>query len=177
MRGSGFTLNYFSIFKSVTIQVIFLISCAATAAAEGIAVIPDQSTVIQIVNFVLLIWVLNVIVYKPIRGILIRRKEKIDGLEKSIETKENSAIEKDKAYGAGLKDARSNGLKEKESLLNAAAAEEQEIIGKINEKAQENLKEIREKIRKETEEVRTALQQEVDTFAEAIGQKILGREV
>ncbi len=176
---SGFTLKVFSLTKLTAIQLLIVIAfCSASqASGGGIAVIPDKSTFIQIINFLLLIWMMNIIVYKPIRGILAKRKKTIEGLEKSIETNENNAIEKDKSYSVGLKEARSKGIKEKESLMEAAGSEEKEIIGKINEKAQANLKEIREKIGKEAEEVREKLQQEVDAFATAIGQKILGREV
>ena len=42
----------------------------------GITVIPDASVIIQIINFLFLIWVLNLIIFKPIRNILIQRKEK-----------------------------------------------------------------------------------------------------
>ena len=40
----------------------------------GITVIPDASVIIQIINFLFLIWVLNLIIYKPIRNIFIQRK-------------------------------------------------------------------------------------------------------
>jgi hypothetical protein len=46
-----------------------------------------------------------------------------------------------------------------------------------NKKYQANLAEIKEKIAKDTAEVKASLQQEIDAFAEAIGQKILGRVV
>ena len=41
----------------------------------------DASVVLQIVNFVFLIVVLNVVLFKPVRKILRQRKEKVDGLE------------------------------------------------------------------------------------------------
>ena len=41
----------------------------------------DVSLFIQIANFLFLIWVLNIILYRPIRGIIRQRKEKFDKLE------------------------------------------------------------------------------------------------
>lgn len=137
----------------------------------------DVSVAIQVINFLFLIWVLNLILYKPIRKILLQRKEKVTSLEQGINTFTTDAEQKDAAFAEGIKSARARGLKEKGTLLTAAAAEEQKILNKINEKAQTNLAEVRQKISKDADDVRASLQQEVDAFADAIGQKILGRAV
>ena len=135
----------------------------------------DGSLFIQIVNFIFLIFVLNIILYKPIRKVLIQRKEKITGLEQRIDTVGKNIKEKDDAFSQGIKEARANGLNEKGILLQEGADEEREIIEKINKKAQADLAEIRTKIAKDVESVSESLRQELDSFANAIGQKILGR--
>ncbi|MDP3283102.1 MAG: ATP synthase F0 subunit B [Desulfobacterales bacterium] len=137
----------------------------------------DKSVFIQIINFLFLIWAMNVVLYKPIRKILLQRKEKIDGLEHSIENFGKNAQEKEDAYASGIKEARVKGQKEKEALLFTAQNEEKQLIEKINKKAQEELVQMRDKIAKDAESVRISLQNEVDTFAAAIGQKILGRVI
>jgi F-type H+-transporting ATPase subunit b len=141
----------------------------------GITVIPDVSVFIQIINFLFLIWVLNLIIYKPIRNILIQRKEKFSGLEADIETAESKAVSQDQAFASGIKEARARGLKQKEALLQAASDEEKELIGKINEKAQAELAKVREQIAKETDGARETLMKEVEEFAGTISEKILGR--
>jgi F-type H+-transporting ATPase subunit b len=143
----------------------------------GVTVIPDGSFLIQMINFVFLIWVLNVLLYRPIRRILAQRKEKIDGLELSIETSDKDALEKDEAFTAGIKEARTRGFKVKEALMQEATDEEKKIIADINTKAQAELAEVRDKIKKEAEVAREALQKEVGSFANQICQKILGRAV
>jgi F-type H+-transporting ATPase subunit b len=135
----------------------------------------DGSVLIQIVNFLLLIWVLNIILYRPIRSILIKRKEKIQGLEQAIGSCEKDAKEKDDAVLKGIKDARSNGIKAKDALLLEAAEAEKAMTAEINQKAQENLAKAQEKIEKDVEAVRATLSKEIDAFAKIIGQKILGR--
>ena len=158
---------------------IFLLCFVGDAfgAGGGITVIPDVSLLVQIVNFLLIIWILNVILYKPIRKILIKRKEKIESLEENIKTLNNDSKEKDDAFTSGVREARAKGLNEKESLIQAANDEEREIIEEINKKAQADLLEVHEKIAKDTENVRKSLQKEIDNFANAIGEKILGRAV
>lgn len=174
----------FSVTAVITLIGLLLLSTTpALGASEGsgggggVTVMPDWSVIIQIVNFLLILWILNLILYRPIRSILRQRKEKIDGLELSIETYNEDAQEKDAAFAAGIKEARTKGLNEKEALLKAAAEEEKEIIAKVNAKAQAELADIREKISQEAQTAKAALQTKVDEFADAICQKILGRTV
>jgi len=137
----------------------------------------DGSIIIQIVNFIFLIWVLNIILYKPIRNVLLQRKERVADFEQSIEASRRDVEEKDEAFSLGIKEAKAKGLKEKEGLLQIATEEERKIIEKINEKAQADIANVRVKIAEDVESARKSLQQEIDTFADAIAQKILGRAV
>lgn len=135
----------------------------------------DGSIVLQILNFLVLIWVLNMVLYKPIRKILLERKMKVTGLQSAIDGSAQQVDAKESAYAEGVRQARAAGQKEKEVLLQAAAEEEKTIIGKINDSAQAELKEVKGKIAQEMGTVKAALEKEVDAFADAIGQKILGR--
>lgn len=135
----------------------------------------DGSLFVQIINFLFLLYVLNRVLFKPIRKMLLDRKEKVDGLQQGVENLSAQAVEKGDAYEEGLKKARAEGLKQKEVFVEAASQEEKEIIDTINKKAQANLAEIRGKVADETRKARSALEKEIDTFAKAIGEKILGR--
>jgi F-type H+-transporting ATPase subunit b len=137
----------------------------------------DGSVFIQIVNFLFLIWVLNIVLFRPIRKALSQRREKVDGMQQNIESLAKDAKEKDDAFSKGLREARAAGLKQKEALIAQAAEEEKRLIGEINAKAQAELVAAREKISREADGVRVKLEKELDAFAEAIGQKILGRAV
>lgn len=137
----------------------------------------DQSIFIQIINFLILIWVLNMVLYKPIRNILSQRKEKVSGLEQNISSLSQEADDQDKAYAAGIRNARSKGKQEKDAMMEAASAEEKKVMEKINAQAQADLAEVKSKIAKDAEQVRSVLQSQVDDFATAITQKILGRAV
>jgi len=175
MKISGLNLKYYVVF--ILFLALSLVSFAGTVFGAAISVIPDLSLFVQIANFLIIIWVLNIILYRPIRNILTKRKEKITSLEQNIEKLDENAAEKDEAFLSGVKDARTRGLSEKEILLKQGAEEEKKIIEQINKKAQANLAEVREKISKDVENVRASLYKEIDTFANAISEKILGRAV
>lgn len=135
----------------------------------------DSSVIIQIVNFLLLVWVLNIILYRPIRNILIQRREKIQGFEQKIDACEKDAQEKDDAFFQGIKAARTKGLDAKNALLQQAAETEKALMDEINQKAQENLAKAQKKIEVDMDAVKASLLKEIDSFANIIGQKILGR--
>lgn len=130
---------------------------------------------VQIANFLVIIFVLNMIVYKPIRGILKQRKAKIDGLEENIQSIGIAAEAKNQDYAGGIKNARLKGQQQKEALMQQAADEEKAIVAQINEKARKDLAAVKENIARDIKSVQAALEEEVDSFADAITQKILGR--
>ena len=135
----------------------------------------DWTVIVQIANFLVLIFILNLVLYKPIRNILLQRKAKVDGLEEGIDATSREAEEKNQAFSDGVKQARAKGQKQKEALMQDAADEERTLIAEINTKAREDLDGVKAKIVEDTEAVKKALEKEVDAFADAITQKILGR--
>jgi F-type H+-transporting ATPase subunit b len=164
----------------VPVTLILLLSALPAVAAEGgggLTVIPDWTFLLQMANFLILMWILNVILYKPIRNVLIQRKKKVSGLEESIVTSQKDVKDKEEAFMVGIRDARAKGLKKKELLISEANEEEKKIIAAINAKAQADLGEVRGQISQEAQVVRDSLMREIDGFAESIGQKILGRAI
>jgi F-type H+-transporting ATPase subunit b len=135
----------------------------------------DGSILLQIANFILLVWILNLVLYKPIRKILKQRADKVAGSQSQIDSALQQVQAKEDAYAEGLRQARVSGQKEKEALMQTAAEEEKAIIDAINESAQLELKAAKEKIAQEMVAVKASLEAEIDAFADAISKKILGR--
>jgi len=154
-------------------------ACPVLASGEGggVTVVPDWSFTLQIANFLFLIFVLNILLYRPIRRILKERRDKFKGMESAIQHATQTVQEKEAAFAKSIKDARARGLKEKEGLVQQAEAEERKLIDSISAKAQVDLEEIRKEIKADAERVRQSLQQDVGRFANEIAQKILGRAV
>jgi F-type H+-transporting ATPase subunit b len=140
-----------------------------------ITVIPDLSLIIQMINFLVLLFVLNLVLYRPIRNVLLERKAKVDGLKDGVENISTDIVKQETSYKDGLKKTRSEGLKKKEAFVEEASQEEKEIIDKINKKAQANLADIKKQVSDETDQARQALEKEVEAYANTIGEKILRR--
>jgi F-type H+-transporting ATPase subunit b len=172
---SGLNRKRFAV-PALSLSFLLLVLCGEAFAA-GITVIPNWTVFIQAANFLILVFILNIVLYRPIRNILIQRKEKIQGLEHNVENAVDDLSEKEATYESGIREARKKGLKEKDVLVNAATDEEKEIIAKINAEALAELNAVKEKVAKEADAARDALLKDVDAFANDIGAKILGRAV
>ncbi|MGD8520173.1 MAG: ATP synthase F0 subunit B [Desulfobacterales bacterium] len=181
MKLWGLCRKWFRIYFLFTTIIVILTAGLAFGASEegggGITVIPNISVIIQIANFLVLIWALNIILYRPIRKIIQRRKEKVQSFETTIETYNSDIQEKDEAFAAGLKSARAKGLNQKDALLQQGVDEERKLIENVNANAQAELSEVREKIARDVETTRASLQEKIDEFADDITHKILGRAV
>ena len=140
-------------------------------------VIPDWTLFVQIGNFILLILILNAILYKPIRQILIERKKKIQGYKEGIETLQRDASESEQSFQAKISEARQQGVQEKEALKQTGQEEEKRLIDEINQKAQAELEAVRAQIAKDAEDARRGLEKEIEAFSGTIAEKILGRAV
>lgn len=137
----------------------------------------DYSLFVQIVNFVLLIFIMNAILYKPIRNILAERKKKVKGYQEAIQGLEDDAAQTEQTFQTNVAEAKTKGFQEKEALKQAGQEEERRLIDEINQKAQADLEAVRAQIAKDAEDARGRLKGEIATFSEAIAEKILGRAV
>ncbi len=166
----------------LAVVVLLVLSGAPVLAASdesggGVTVIPDWTVIIQIANFLFLIFVLNLLLYRPIRKILKDRREKFKAMQAAIDGATKGAQEKENAVAQAIREARAKGLKEKEALVHQAEEEERRLVEAINTKAQVELAEMRLKIARDAEQVGRSLHSQVEGFAREITRKILGRAV
>lgn len=135
----------------------------------------DGSLLIQILNFVVLILALNLVLYRPIRKILKKRGDSIDGLAEEIvrlQAEGDACVESIKA---GLKKARILGVTEKDAIIDRVKAREKERLANMDADLRRDLESFRTRIASEVDEARKNLHKQVDGFASAIAEKILGR--
>jgi F-type H+-transporting ATPase subunit b len=141
------------------------------------AIIPDWTLLLQIVNFIVLIFILNAVCYKPIRNILIERSKKIKGFEQDIEGLKQETADSDQTFQSKIGEAKVKGFQQQEALKESAEEEEKRLIEEIHQKAQADLEAIRAQIAKDAEGARASLQAQAQAFSAAIAEKILGRAV
>ena len=137
----------------------------------------DSSVIFQIVNFLLMILVLNYFLYRPIRGILQGRREKIEGFEADIDQNTRKAEECGVTVETRLTEARRDGFSQKEEIKGSGIEEEKRILDEANGEAEAAVSRIRAQIASEVGEAREALRADLEVFSRDLAQKILGRSL
>lgn len=138
---------------------------------------PNFTIVIQIVNFLFLLLILNIVLYRPIRNILSRRNEKMNAFQTTIEDFQGKSARFEKDLEENMVAARKSGDKEKEAIKSAGLGEETGLLQKASSQADEKIGEARGEIEERRADIRQKLEKEVEAFSQALVEKILGRSV
>ncbi len=135
------------------------------------------SILIQIVNFLLLLFLLNIIVYRPVRRILAKRKEEMDSSSDFTDERKRK-IEK---YSAEIEEniaaTRKEGLKERLSIRDKGLAAEKELLHDAYSQVEESLERAKNEINQKIDSARVSLQNEMESFSRELAEKLLGRSL
>ena len=137
----------------------------------------DQTLIIQIANFLILLFLLNIFLFKPIRGILAKRNEEENGLQSSIDDYQARADQNEKGVEEGKVQARKEGVKEKDGLKGQGMEKEQGILRDAMSAAEEKIGNARKDVDAKMADVRKSLEDQVAVFSNELAEKILGRSV
>jgi len=133
--------------------------------------------VVQMINFGILVLVLNIFLYKPIRGILSERRQVIDSAREKAASVDQEVQEKMSQYEARLRDAKNEAAGRRAEALKLAQAEETALLEKARKEAADSLGAIRGKVVKEAADARALLTKQAELLSADICEKILGRSL
>jgi F-type H+-transporting ATPase subunit b len=137
----------------------------------------DVTVLIQIVNFLVLIAILNRILYQPLLRVLDERRRRTEGTLAQVEVVEEQREGLLASYEADIAAAHS----EARSLVHAEAgqaeAEAEKIVTEAKTRADEELAEAEKVLESRRAELTAELAQDVDGLAHQIAGKVLGRPV
>ena len=130
---------------------------------------------IQLVNFLIVLFVLNLILYRPIRGIIKKRAEIMAARLDEIERFTAQASDRMTAYEQELDNARQQAQDLRMQMKEEGYAEEKKLVEAASTEAGSILKAAREKIASEKKSAIAALKAQVEKFAQMAAEKILGQ--
>ena len=139
--------------------------------------LPDYTFFIQIANFLFLIFLLNIIAYRPIRGILDRRKDEMTSDIKLAGEWKQKTEEYSKDLEESISQTRKEGMKEKGILKDQGIEQEREMLKEVYSSIEANIEKARENIRERMHQVSETLQNETESFSRELAEKILGRGI
>jgi F-type H+-transporting ATPase subunit b len=137
----------------------------------------DLAFFIQIINFGILVLVLNLFLYKPLRAVLAKRREEIESSRERTGAVDQQVQEKVAQYEARLRDAKAEVGAKRAELVKEAQAEEATVLDKARAEAAASVASIRDRIARESADARTMLQQQAQALSGDICEKILGRSL
>lgn len=137
----------------------------------------DLSFVIQLINFLVLILVLNVFLYKPIRKVLADRQSQLSGAKARAAQVDEEVAQRMAEYEERLKAMKAETGAERGELRKEAQAQETSILEKARTEATQSLETIKAKVAKEAAEARVLLQEQAKALSNEICEKVLGRSL
>lgn len=129
---------------------------------------------IQLVNFLIALLVLNLILYRPIRGIMRKRAELMSSRMEEIEKFTSAAEEKLGSYESALDEARKKAQEVRGQLKEEGYAEEKALLSAAMSEAAEVIKTARAKFEQEKSAALKSLEAKVNDYAAKVASKILG---
>jgi F-type H+-transporting ATPase subunit b len=142
-----------------------------------VSVIPDYTLFIQIVTFLILIYILNLLLYKPILAIIDRRKKQLEELENEIKLFKESVDKRAAEYDEKLKQAKANATELKKEIIKEGDNQAKSIIDAVRNEIPLMTQEFQQKMDKEIQAARQILSSQSRKLSLEIAEKVLGRSV
>ena len=131
----------------------------------------------QLANFLVLLIVLNFILFKPIRQVMLEREQGISsalGDAKAAQERMQSILER---YNASLAEAKQKSATTYNTVYQQGLDAQRDMISAERDKATELLDKARKEIAAASAAARTDLKQEAERLSQEITSKLLGRAV
>lgn len=132
---------------------------------------------VQAVNFLILIWVLNKILYKPIIKILDERDERVAGGQEKAKKLLEDGQSIFGNYNQKLHNAKLEAIAIKNATRKEAVDQANGIIDEARKKAEDIVLDVQKEMAEEIARVKKELEPELGIMASTIAQQILGRKV
>ena len=142
-----------------------------------LSVLPDYTVFIQIITFLFLIYILNILLYKPILSIIERRKKQLTELENEIKLFNESVDKRAAEYEEKLKLAKANASELKKEIIKEGADQAKNIIDTVRNEIPLMTQEFQQKMDKEIHAARQILDSQSRKLSLEIAQKVMGRSV
>jgi F-type H+-transporting ATPase subunit b len=145
-------------------------------ASDNLELIPDPTVLsIMLVGFVLLIFPLNQLIFKPIFRSLDERTERIEGARSRSVRLQGEADGVLKGYEDAIRTARSESEQARQGQLALAREEQAVLTTQARDEAEGEIERAREDLGQSLEEARASLRSSAEGLAKAAAEQVLGR--
>jgi F-type H+-transporting ATPase subunit b len=137
----------------------------------------DYTLWIQMANFLILMFILNILLYKPILGIIDKRKKQLQDTDEEIKRLNQSVEERMAAYEEKLRQAKMDAVEKKQEIIKEGAEQAKKFIDAAKSEIPGLMEKFHADMNKEVEEARRILTSQSQKISVEIAQKLLGRSL
>ena len=137
----------------------------------------DYSLFLQIVNFVVLIFLLNILLYKPMLSVIDKRKRRLEESEEERNRLIRTVKEKMAAYEDKVRSTRSEQLEKNKGYVKEGADKAKEIIVETGREISLMVEEFSGRLEKEVHWAKEFLSGQSRVLSVEIAEKALGRRI
>lgn len=146
-------------------------------AENSIQLVPDGTLILHVIIILVMVWILNKTLYKPINRILEAREKRTHGRMSEAQEILTDVSEKVSNYERQLRQARAEGYALAEQERTAAMQERQGKLNEMRQQLSESIAQEKRTIQTQVEEARVTLDSESLRIAREIGARVLNRPV
>ncbi len=137
----------------------------------------DYTLGFQIVNFLLLIFILNILLYKPILGIIAKREKRLEEAGAEVERLRGEMEQKLVEYEAKARLARQEAMEQAKGSLREGTQEAKKIVEDAREEITSLMDDFHRRMEGEIGEARKILSSQSARISREIAEKVLGRTI
>lgn len=137
----------------------------------------DVTLFIQVANFFIFLYLMNLVLYRPIRQMVAQRQELVGEQQERIASADAEAKAAVQEFEERIQEARAFGRQKVQELKDGGYQHEKDLIQRASDQAGRQLQQLRGKIQQDIGAARDQLKSQVQAFAMELAQKILGRSL
>jgi len=146
-------------------------------AEDSIQLVPDGTLVLHVIIILVMVYLLNITLYKPINQILASREKRTRGRLSEAQEIMQSVTEKTTEYEKSLRQARADAYAYSEAQRAEAMKVRQQRLNEMRAELAASVAQEKRTIGQQAAEARTSLEVESRQIAAEIGSRILNRPI
>jgi F-type H+-transporting ATPase subunit b len=137
----------------------------------------NYTLLIQFFNFLVLLFLLNILLFKPVLKAINKREETLVTLFDGVEGIKKEAVRLELAYDEGSRERKKPVLDGKDAALMEAQKSSMRLIEKARTELAAELVKVKSKVERESKSISDALKGEVEKLSTEVVEKILKRSL
>ncbi len=155
---------------------LFAATAPCALAADDLLSV-NKTVFIQMAIFLIAIYILNKLVFKPFLNLMDRRDKLTRGAIEEAKELEEKVVQIIDEYEAKLAEARVLAVEERNKIVQEGEKVAEGILSKAREETSGLLQEAKHKLEADTLEIKNKVKSDVDAIAKDIASTLLGKEI